>query len=197
MTPLLNRHRVLVSWGVLALLVLLLLSFIATPLVEKHDSYRLELIRDGRILQRLQSVAGSRQELEAAASQFQQRNLSEWVFPANQDPDTVVLTIQKRLSEILTASKANIRSIAPVRAPSDDGYVLAGVRVQFNGSLEALLDVLRAIDASRPLLIVEDLRLVPAVSRILGPNAPQPQAVEAIITVGTYLPVAAADGALQ
>lgn len=193
MSPLLNKHRALVSWGALAALILLLLSLLATPLLEQHDRYRLELFNDGRTLQRLQSVARGRHELEAAALKFQERGLAEWVFPADQEPDTVVLTIQKRVTEILSTAKVNIRSIAPVSAPTNDGYVVAGVRVQFNSSLEALLECLRAIESNRPLLIVDELRMVPAVSRIT-PNAPQPQAVEAVITIATYLPIAATAG---
>lgn len=192
MTPLLNRHRALVSWGALGLLLIVLLLLLLTPLLDRRDSYRLELVKDGRILQRYQAVAGSRRELEGAMHQFQARHLGEWVFPAEQSPDTVVLNIQKRVSEILTASHARVRSIAPLRAPANEGYIQAGIRVQFTASLAELLEVLQALEANRPLLIIDDMRLIPAVSRILGPHAPQPQAVEAIVSVVTYLPAASA-----
>ncbi len=196
MTPLLNKHHALVSWAAVAGVMLTLLMLLATPLLEQHDRYRFELIKDGRTLQRLQSVAKGRNELETAAQQFQERGLAQWVFPANQEPDMVVLAIQKRVSEILTASKSNIRSIATVSAPTADGYNLAGVRVQFNSSLDALLETIREIESNRPLLVIDDLRMVPGVSRI-APNAPQPQTVEVVMTVVTYLPVSAETGAQQ
>lgn len=192
MTPFLRKHHALVSWAVLATSLIVLLALLVAPVFEQYDRYRFELLKDGRTLQRLQSVAASRQELEQASGQFQQRNLREWVFPAGQEADAIVLAIQKRVSDTLTGSSATVRSVAPLRTSRADEYVAVGVTVQFNGSLAVVLEALRELEQSRPLLIVEDLRLLPSVSRIHSPGG-QPQVLEAIMSVVTYLPVPAPD----
>lgn len=189
MTSQLNKHHALVSWSLVAFLLLCAALPIATILQEQSESYRFELAKDGRTLQYLQSISASRSQLEAANSEFQNRNLSEWVFPAGESPESVSLAIQRTVSDALTTAKANIQTISPSQTLPSEGVMSVGVRAQFTGSLDVIQQVLQELESSRPLLTVEDLRLVATVSRVASKGAP-PQVLQVSFSVVTYLPTA-------
>ncbi|MGP9824420.1 hypothetical protein JLK41_02995 [Ectopseudomonas khazarica] len=187
MSPLLNRHHALVSWGLLVLLLLLLLGSYAGALADRHERYRFELLRDGRTLQQLQSVEASREQLQAANQEYQANNLGQWVFPSGQDAQSVSLSIQRSVSDALGASKASIRSIAPLSLPPRDGVLVVGVQAQFAAGLDEIQQVVRRLEAARPMLAIENLRMVAAVQRSVA-RGPAPQVLQVSMSVVSYLP---------
>ena len=187
MSPLLNRHHALVSWGLLVLLLLLLLGLYAGALADRHERYRFELLRDGRTLQQLQSLEASREQLQAANQEYQVNKLGQWVFPSGQDAQSVSLSIQRSVSDALGASNASIRSIAPLSLPPRDGVLVVGVQAQFAAGLDEIQQVVRRLEAARPMLAIENLRMVAAVQRSVA-RGPAPQVLQVSMSVVSYLP---------
>ncbi len=188
MNAFLNKHRCLASWGLLVGVLLLLGSLLAAPLLERHDKYRFELLRDGRTLQRFQSIAASRGLLEDTHRQFQERGLGQWVFPAGTEPSAIGLDIQRRVSEAIGAAKAQVRSIAPLSAQTRNGYAVIGVRANFSGSMPAVLESIDRLEVNMPVLVIQDFRISPSLVRS-RPNAPEEQLAEVQMSVVTFVPV--------
>ncbi|TRX74081.1 hypothetical protein FM069_15165 [Pseudomonas mangiferae] len=188
MNTFMNKHRRLASWGLLVGVVLLLGSLVAGPLLDHHDKYRFELLRDGRTLQRFQSIAASRGLLEATNQQFQERGLSQWVFPVGTEPSVIELDIQRRVSEAISAAKAQVRSIAPLGAQARSGYAVIGVRANFSGSMPAVMESIDRLEVNMPVLVIQDFRISPSLIRS-RPNAPDEQLAEVQMSVVTFVPV--------
>ncbi|WP_263143283.1 type II secretion system protein GspM [Pseudomonas sp. RIT-PI-AD] len=194
MNAFLSKHRSLASWLILLGLVALVLMVLVAPLLDRHEKYQFELARDGRTLQRFQSIAGSRGQLEIAHRQFQERGLGQWVFPAATAPAAIELDIQRRVSDAIATSKAQVRSIAPLNAQSRNGYMTIGVRATFSGSMPNVMGSLDRLESSLPLLVIQDFRINPSLVRA-RPNAPEEQLVEVQMSVVTFVPVDAGGGA--
>lgn len=193
MNRMFDKYQVLLSWLLLLVLILLSLSIISGPLLDRHDRYRFELAKDGRLLQRLQALADSRGELEAASDRFVQQGLSEWVYSPEMSASAVELAIQRRVSEVISSAEAEVRSIAPIDAKRRDGYTVVGVRAQFGGELGAVMSSLQALEQGRPLLVLDELVITPSATRRSRRGEVARQVLDVQVSVLAFLPIPSAE----
>lgn len=197
MNAALNKYQGPISLALLGALVLVAGLLALTPVLERFDLYDQTLFRDGRMLQRLQSIEASRAELESTNQSFQGRNLGEWVYNSSTNAAAIGLDIQRRVTTVLAASQAPLRSITPLPAQRREGFTVVGVRVNFSGSLPALMESLRTLEQSKPLLVIEDFRVNPANTQVRPQGVPAEQVTEVQMSVVTLLPIAPDEPATQ
>lgn len=189
MNNLLTKYHASLSWLIVALAALFLALLLAGPLLDQHEKYRFELLRDGSTLQRLQALTNSRTEIENAEQAFNQRGLGEWLYSPQMASSAVELAIQRRVSDVFSSTGAQVRSIAPISSSNKDGYTVVGVTAQFSGELDVVISSLQALEGSNPLLFLENLTLAPTAARRTRNNEPSPQLLNAQVSVIAYLPV--------
>lgn len=170
----------LVLAGVLLVLVILLM----VPVLYQADRYRSELRKDARILQELRAIDAVQGEIIQVRQRFQERNLQEWAY-AGHDTDEISLDVQRKMSGWLADSQP--QRMTPVTTRVADGQAAVGVQVQFNATLDELLEILRQIETSRPLLVVERMRVSPQVQRRQRNQPEPPQRVSVQMAVQTYV----------
>lgn len=148
--------RVLLAWGVVALVMVMLLVVLLAPYWTQYGKYNAEIVRDSRVLQKLQNIVGEKQRIVRAYSAFEKEGVQGLVYSADQSPTQISLDIQKRLTGIVSENGAVVQTVAP-RTSKLDNYSAAGVRINFIGSLGSLIGVLHDVDSAKPLVIVEEM----------------------------------------
>lgn len=180
-----DKKEGLISLGVLLGLLVVLVSLLMGPVLYQADRYRSELRRDARMLQELRAIEAVRGEIEELRQSYHQRNLHEWVYESR-NTDEISLDVQRKVSAWLGA--AQVQRITPVTSRNGNEHVAVGVQVQFIATLDELLAFAREIESSRPLLMVEHMRLSPHAQR-RGRDQPEaPQMLSVQMSVQTYIP---------
>ncbi|MBD9413985.1 hypothetical protein IB234_05350 [Pseudomonas sp. PDM16] len=184
----LQSHRQgLASLTIAAALFLLFVALVATPLISRWDRYQLELTKDGRVMQHLQAMLASRDDLEQAYADFQQRGLDRWVYQAA-SAEAIELDIQKRVTDLLSTQGVQVRTVSALRGLQRDDHQIVGMRFLFSGTLPSVLTVFDEIELMRPLLLIEDVRMSPVLQGGRR-DAPQKQLLEIEMSVVTFLPL--------
>lgn len=175
--------------GVVSVLVLIgallaLIALLAGPVLYYVERYRGELRKDARVLQELRAIDAVQGEIGQVRQSYQERNLQDWVY-AGHDTDEISLDVQRKISGWLAESQ--LQRMTPITSRLADGYAAVGVLVQFNATMDELLHILRKIETSRPLLVVELIRLNPLVQHRQRNQPELPQRVSVRMIVQTYV----------
>ncbi len=154
------------SVGLLVLLILVGLLLLAVPWRATLNAYNFELQRDARQLQHLLAVEAVRPELERIDREFHERGLHGWVYDQS-SASAIQLDIQRRVTEILMATGADLNTVAllAMRSREGDDFVTVGVRVRFSGSLDQVFASFQQFEQSTPLLLIEETRMAPLAVR--------------------------------
>jgi len=154
-----------VSWGIaLGLLAVLLLAAVS-PLAARYLEYREAADTNAGTLDTLRFLKASRPTLEEAWDAYQGAGLEQWLYPVGQGQDQVALAIQKRVTESIEGNGASLQSVSILSGKAGEDYHEPGVRVDFQGGVEAVLLVLLDLETSMPLLVVDNLTLTPQRAR--------------------------------
>ena len=86
----LYEHRVFFCWGVTAALLTVLVFVVASPYLDRHADYNIEIERDSQLVQRLTRIVGSKETISASYEGFDSEGLINLVYSpsmtANQIP---------------------------------------------------------------------------------------------------------------
>lgn len=179
-----EKKEGIVSMLVLVGAVLALIALLAGPVLYHADRYRSELRKDARVLQELRAIDAVQEEIGRVQQSYRERNLQDWVY-AGHDTDEISLDMQRKMSSWLSGGQ--LQRMTPVTSRAAEGYAAVGVQVQFTATLEQLLHTLEQIESSRPLLVVERVRLSPLSQRRQRNQPEPPQLLSVQMTVQTYV----------
>ena len=182
---LLTHRDSLISVALLLLVVVVVASFIVSPLVNQYERYQFELAKDARLLQQLGAVAESKQDLQQTFQAFEAQNLSSWLYDLA-DPAAVALDVQRRVSAEIAKSSGQIRTISPMPIKRKGEYLLVGVQVHFTADYSDVMQILEALEEGKPLLAIEYLRLAPITYRARTGEI-EPQQLTVQMTVTTFV----------
>ena len=190
-------YRRFAAWGAALALVLVLSSVLLGPLLTQHRLYDAEISRDRQVLDRLMRLDVSRERIREAARRYQEQELGSLVYSRDMPAEQIALDVQKRVTEILDKSSADVKTVAAFNLPSDD-FRGSGIKVTFTGSMEAVATALHELESGRPLLVIEEMDLKPLMQgRMMRGAQPQatPQSVQVQLAVVAYTPLANKPGA--
>ncbi len=190
-----NQRDGVISVLVLVAIFLLTLIFILGPVISQKERYRVELTRDARILQQLRALDNARDDLSSRFQEYQDRDLQSWVY-SHTGADTVTLDIQRRVSAELANADAQVRTLSPLPMKLEKGYLTVGVQVDFSASIPALMQVLRALEQGKPLLLMGNMSIRPIQIRVRRDEVAQ-QLVSVQMTVQTFLVPASNEGEVK
>lgn len=180
-----EKKEAVVSWLVLLCLLAIPYLVLAEFAGEKAAAYQREFQRNGRLLQELRGIEAVREEIQQVRQHYQERNLQEWAY-TERSLDDVRLDVQRRVTGWL--SSAQTQRVSPVTPrEAAEGYAAVGVQVHFIAELDELLEIIREVESSKPLLVVEHLRITPQIVRATNRNPYPPQKVSVQMTVQTYV----------
>ncbi len=189
-------YRRLAAWGAVLALVLVLLSAVLGPVVARHREYDAEIARDRQVLDRLTRLEVSRDRIREAARRYREEDLASLVYSQEMPPAQIALDVQKRVTQILDKSGAEVKTVASFNLPAED-FQGSGIKVTFTGSLEAVASALHEIESGRPLLVVEEMDIKPLMQGRMARSAeqqPAPQSVQVQLAVVAYTPLPSKQG---
>lgn len=184
-------YRRLAAWGAVLALVLVLLSAMLGPVVARHREYDAEIARDRQVLERLTRLEVSRDRIREAARRYREEDLASLVYSQEMPSAQIALDVQKRVTQILDKSGAEVKTVASFNLPAED-FQGSGIKVTFTGSLESVATALHEIESGRPLLVVEEMDIKPLMQGRMARGAqqqPAPQSVQVQLAVVAYTPL--------
>lgn len=181
------KREALISWLVLLCLFAVPFLVLAGFAGKKMTEYQREFQRDGRVLQELRGIDAVQDEIRKLRQNYQERSLQDWAYTEH-SLDDVRLDVQRKVTGWLNSVQTQRVSPVPPRE-ADTGYAAVGVQVHFIADLDELLDIIQQIENSKPLLVIDHLRITPQLIRATNKNPYPPQKVSVQMTVQTYVAI--------
>lgn len=191
MAKLTMDYRRLAAWAAVLALVVALLVAVLGPVLAQHRRYDAEIARDRQVFERLTRLEVSRDRIHDATRRYKEENLASLVYSQETPSAQIALDVQKRVTEILDKSGAEVKTVAAYNLPVDD-FQGSGIKVTFTGSMEAVATALHEIEAGRPLLVIEEMDMKPLMQGRMMRGAQQqaaPQSVQVQLAVVSYTPL--------
>lgn len=190
-------YRKLAAWGAVLALALLILGVLLGPLVARHRALDAGIARDRQVLERLTRLDASRDLIHEAAKRFEDEELASLVYSQDTPPAQIALDVQKRVTEILDKSGAEVKTVATYNVPAED-FQGSGIKITFTGPMESVAMALHEIESAPPLLVIEELDIKPLlqgrIRRAQEETPPPAQTVQVQVAVVAYTPLAESSG---
>jgi general secretion pathway protein M len=190
-------YRKLAAWGAVLALALLILGALLGPLVARHRELDAGIARDRQVLERLTRLDASRDLIHEAAKRFNDEELASLVYSQDTPPAQIALDVQKRVTEILDKSGAEVKTVATYNVPAED-FQGSGIKITFTGPMESVAMALHEIESAPPLLVIEELDIKPLlqgrIRRAQEETPPPAQTVQVQVAVVAYTPLAESPG---
>jgi len=190
-------YRKLAAWGAVLALALLILGVLLGPLVARHRELDAGIARDRQVLERLTRLDASRDLIHEAAKRFEDEELASLVYSQDTPPAQIALDVQKRVTEILDKSGAEVKTVATYNVPAED-FQGSGIKITFTGPMESVAMALHEIESAPPLLVIEELDIKPLlqgrIRRAQEETPPPAQTVQVQVAVVAYTPLAESSG---
>jgi general secretion pathway protein M len=182
--------RKLAAWGAVAVLALVLLSALLGPLLARNRALDAEITRDRQVLDRLTRLDVSRERIHEAAKRYQDDALAGLVYSQRTPPAQIALDVQKRVTEILDKSGAEVKTVASYNLPAEE-FQGSGIKITFTGTMEAVAAALHEVESERPLLVIEEMDIKPLLQGRVrrADDATPAQTVQVQLAVVAYTPV--------
>jgi|GEM_PF-414867 len=152
-----------ISLGLVLLLVLywvLHFWFLRQGFVEEIDAIE---PRTARLLGIMQSV----DQLQGASGEASGR-LRELAYGADRDSATTAAAMQQNIRELMTGAGLSVSGSQILPQRKSEGFDRLSLDITAQGNIEALDAVLSGLEAMRPLVFVEALKVNPERSRAVG-----------------------------
>lgn len=167
-----ERNQRYLAVGLLLLVLTVFCVAVLGPLFNSGFAYYNEKKDLMFRLQRQQKIAARKDSindsLAAVKQQFQQQG-----FFSNRDTEALASAdLQNIVKTAVTDAGGQLTSTQGLPGKIDNGFTRVAVRVRMTGSMETLRAVLRAFAKNVPLLIVDQIDIVPmrAAQRRVSPN---------------------------
>lgn len=105
------------------------------------------------------------------------------LFLKGENEAVITAGLQGWLQEQAATAGAEINSVSNARMDGENGVVLLGLRANLSGSMEALHQVVAAIEASRPRLFIKELDIQSNYQETYGTDTP-PELSATILMLG-------------
>lgn len=153
-----SREQVLLSYGILAAVLLTAAGFLLVPAAAGRVQFldELESIRDLHV-RSIDVLDTAARRLEAA-DEVQER-LPSQTFLAGDTPALAAAELQNRIKRIVEREDALLVSSAFGQRDEDAPVTPIAVSVRARSSVDALYEILAALESAAPLLFVDELAI--------------------------------------
>ena len=152
-----SLRRCLLSLAAVLLAVLLLVSAVFVPWLERNRQYNEEIAEQSRLVARYQEMLQAMPKLQAELEQVRNdQQLKAFYFSA----ETRALAganVQAKIKEIISSSGGSLTSTQLLSRDTGERSQKVGVRVQMRTDTAQLVEVLYQIETAQPLLFIEQV----------------------------------------
>ena len=138
---------------------------------------------------RYQRVIASREEVLTEIEQGRIEINSLGYFSAQTKPSLAAAELQKRLKEMVQNADGEISSTQVLPNKDEDGLLRITVKVKLTGDVEMLRNLLFEIDVEKPLMMIENLTIVPGPAKRNRKTRKREQTGKVVVTleVSSYI----------
>ena len=138
---------------------------------------------------RYQRVIASREEVLTEIEQGRKEINSLGYFSVQTKPSLAAAELQKRLKEMVQNADGEISSTQVLPNKDEDGLLRITVKVKLTGDMEMLRALLFEIDVEKPLMMIENLTIVPAPKKRNRKTRKREQTGKVVVTleVSSYI----------
>ena len=138
---------------------------------------------------RYQRVIASREEVLTEIEQGRIEINSLGYFSAQTKPSLAAAELQKRLKEMVQNADGEISSTQVLPNKDADGLLRITVKVKLTGDMEMLRNLLFEIDVEKPLMMIENLTIVPSPAKRNRKTRKREQTGKIVVTleVSSYI----------
>ncbi|EIJ36062.1 type II secretion system protein GspM [Thiothrix nivea] len=183
-----RQHQKLLSWGLLALLLVVVVFLFIIPLAQKSLELSEQIDNGYQQLSRFRQMTVATPEFMAEYERVRQNGLDKLFYPAGMTSAQVAKELQKHLATVITRDNGVLISSEVMDDQPDEAeeqnsvYQQVMVKALFQGDPELLREVLHQAYRARPLIFVESLDIKP----VEGDAGGQQQLVKAEVQISTY-----------
>ena len=154
-----------VALALLAGVLILVYVVVAVPIREQANAYEESIDELVFRLRRYQSVVAGEKALRARVETIKKQLASDKQFSNRATAALALADLQKFIKAVVVDAGGQLTSTQVVPERNEGEFVRLALNVRMTGDAAVLRDVLHAIEASKPLLFVEDLDIRPVVVR--------------------------------
>lgn len=153
--------------AVLLLIAAVALAYlvVAQPLLARIAELEERLLSERMLLGRLGKAVATAKKEQLAAADFKSEKSEvengDNLFLSGESAGVMAAQVQDVLQKMARSNAMNLASMRTVGVRQHDNLSLIGIDARLEGGLENLQNMLLAIEASRPVLIVDALQLAP------------------------------------
>lgn len=164
--PLSPRERRIVAVGLLIAVVVLAYAVLIAPVIELYRGYGEEIAELTHRLEQQRRVAADVPTLRRALADLQNRRETSTFYLDSASPTLAVAELQSYVESAITRHGGQLVSTQIVPDDTDARFPSSAVTVNLRGSVQALRDVLYALESGRPLIFVEGLSVSATTARV-------------------------------
>ncbi len=151
----------------LTMLVLVLLWVgVAMPLIDWHDERADILVRQAALVQRMEALVASRASLQEQASRVASSGAGDAALLEGDSDSVASAALQELLQATFMQAGIQLNSVETMPGEEEGVYRRVRLRVSFNASWPVLMSLLKEIEVARPVLLIDELQVQPALHRI-------------------------------
>lgn len=154
-----NKHCI----GALGVLVLVLVAAylsLVRPVLLKYASYDEHIEQQRDHLERYARMMASKPSMEAELSRVNAAQAKSAHYLEQRSPALAATELQEKVEAAVEPSGGKIKSVQVLQAQDQGGFVRVPLKLQISGDMEALSEVLYALESTEPLLFIDDVSIV-------------------------------------
>ena len=186
----------------MALLLTAVLTVIFGAAVPLVSGYRHNLDRIAELesrVERLRAVAASRDNIKADIAKIKrQMRANETAFFPSKPPSVASAELQRKIKSLSESRGATLISSQPLNVDESERYPKLTTKINFNGSLSALQQILFELERSRPKLFIDEILILRRAtgstirqrryrSRNSGPSTTDQDMLDVRVSVSGYM----------
>ena len=156
----------LLALGLTVLVLSVLWVGIAGPLIQWHDERADALTRRALLAQRMQALAAALPSFQQEAKDVTASGAGEPALLEGDNDSMASAFLQERLRSMFLPAGVQLNSVETSPGEDTGTYRRIRLRVSFNASWPVLMGLLKDIQMTTPVLLVDELQVQPALHRI-------------------------------
>lgn len=132
---------------------------VVTPVLDLYAEREARLANDRMLAPRLRTAAAQVPQLQARVADLRRTARARRIVLEGATDALAAANLQTSLEGLAAAAGATLGSIEGVAAEARGGYRRIGLHVAVNGTYEAIVKLLAAIDTADPPLVIDSLQI--------------------------------------
>jgi general secretion pathway protein M len=129
------------------------------PLVEAHHRLDMAQAEASEQLAHYRGIAGKRSAVEALLTELESQQAATGIYLRGGTDSLAAVELQDRINAQIKKTGGKLRSVRVLKSETDEDFKRVAISVESLTTISAFQKLLYEIEASRPLLLVQDLEI--------------------------------------